>query len=64
MIGRKSIPYVKDLGRNYWAMYNALTAHATHYKVQERNMHNRADVIMGRENHVSSLINNKKVWQV
>ncbi|USD35471.1 MULTISPECIES: DUF932 domain-containing protein [Vibrio] len=56
--------HVKDLGRNYWAMYNALTAHATHYKVQERNIHNRADVILGRENHVSSLINNKKVWQV
>ncbi|EGQ9239958.1 DUF945 domain-containing protein [Vibrio vulnificus] len=54
--------HAKTLGRNYWAAYNTLTAWSTHYEVQDRNIENKADVILKRESKVSSIINNKKLW--
>ncbi len=56
--------HVKDLGRNYWAMYNALTAWATHYEVKAGSLHNRANVVLGRENDVSRIITNSRVWNL
>ncbi|WP_281188834.1 DUF932 domain-containing protein [Vibrio harveyi] len=56
--------HVKTLGRNYWAAYNTLTAWATHYEVQDRNIANKADVILKREAEVSKLLSNRAVWDI
>ncbi|MDN3661110.1 DUF932 domain-containing protein [Vibrio agarivorans] len=54
--------HVKTLGRNHWAAYNSLTAWSTHYEIQERNIANKADVILKREQEVGKILANPKIW--
>ena len=54
--------HVKDIGRNYWAAYNTLTAWATHTEVKSGNEINRRDTQLKRENDVAHLITNPKIW--
>ncbi|MCG9575484.1 DUF945 domain-containing protein [Vibrio tubiashii] len=56
--------HVRDLGRNYWAAYNTLTAWSTHAQVKSGNERNRADVRLKRETDVSRIITNKRIWDV
>ncbi len=53
----------RDLGANYWAMYNTLTAWSTHYKVNESNIANLENVRLQREDEVSHFLRNK-LWEV
>lgn len=52
-----------DLGANYWAMYNTITAWATHYKVNENNIANLENVRLKREGEVSVFLKNR-LWEV
>ncbi|MEI8659428.1 DUF932 domain-containing protein [Vibrio sp. Hal054] len=51
----------KTTGKNWWSLYNTLTAWSTHYEVQERNIHNKAEVILRREREVEDLLHSN-VW--
>lgn len=63
MFDRLYTEHKKDMGANYWAMYNTLTAYSTHYKVQDKNIANLENVRLGREQEVSVFLKNK-LWEV
>ena len=52
-----------DLGANYWAMYNTITAWSTHYKVSDKNIANLENVRLKRESEVSVFLKNR-LWEV
>jgi hypothetical protein len=52
-----------DLGANYWAMYNTITAWSTHYKVNENNIANLENVRLKREGDVGVFLKNP-LWEV
>ena len=58
------LEHKKDLGCNYWAMYNTLTAWATHYKVNNDNLANKENVKLKREGEVANFIRHSKLWEV
>lgn len=55
--------HASSLGKNYWALYNTLTAYSTHYTVQDRNALNRKNVILRREKEVAKVMDSK-LWEV
>lgn len=54
--------HVRDIGRNYWAAYNTLTAWATHAEINERNAINARQSQLVREEEVGRIISDKSVW--
>lgn len=55
--------HARDLGDNYWALYNTLTAYSTHYGVKDTNLANLEDVRLRREGEVNHLLRSKE-WAV
>ncbi|CCO44228.1 conserved hypothetical protein [Vibrio nigripulchritudo SOn1] len=56
--------HCKLMGRNWWAMYNALTAWSTHYEISPQSLPNKANVVLGRETEVAKIIRNPKIWKL
>lgn len=63
MFDRLYQEHKSDLGANYWAMYNTITAWSTHYKVNENNIANLENVRLKREGEVSVFLKNR-LWEV
>ncbi|ELP5729204.1 DUF932 domain-containing protein [Vibrio vulnificus] len=55
--------HARDLGENYWSLYNTLTAYSTHYGVLDSNAVNLEDVRLRREGEVNQLLRSKE-WAV
>lgn len=53
----------KDLGANYWALYNTMTAYSTHYEVQERSIPNLAQIQLERQSEVVKVMHSK-AWDL
>lgn len=49
----------KDLGSNYWALYNTMTSYATHYEVAERSIPNIEQIRLERQQVVSKVLKSK-----
>ncbi|MDE5179221.1 DUF932 domain-containing protein [Vibrio fluvialis] len=55
--------HAKDLGANFWALYNTMTSYATHYEVPERSIGNLAQIQLDRQQDVSKVLKSK-AWSV
>lgn len=62
MFERLYTDHKKTLGENHWAMYNSLTAWATHYKVNESNISNIDNVRLDREKSIQNLMRKPAIW--